>query len=141
MRPLCIATIAALSLLLAGAATAEVISYTARLKGAAETPPNASTGAGSASVTLDTSSKRLSWTVEYSGLTGPATMAHFHGPAAVGKAAGIQVPLPDVASPAKGTATLTDRQIAELKAGKWYINVHTAQYPAGEIRGQVTPAK
>jgi CHRD domain. len=43
-------------------------------------------------------------------------------------------------SPIKGAATLTDAQIADLNAGKWYFNVHTAANPAGEIRGTVTKA-
>ena len=41
-------------------------------------------------------------------------------------------------SPAKGTATLTDAQAADLMAGNWYVNVHTAEHRGGEIRGQVT---
>ncbi|OIQ70334.1 CHRD domain protein [mine drainage metagenome] len=41
-------------------------------------------------------------------------------------------------SPAEGSATLTDAQAADLMAGKYYINVHTAANPTGEIRGQVT---
>jgi len=40
-------------------------------------------------------------------------------------------------SPASGKATLTAPQIADLEAGKWYVNVHTAANPGGEIRGQV----
>jgi hypothetical protein len=40
-------------------------------------------------------------------------------------------------SPAKGTATLTDAQAADLQAGRWYINIHTAANRGGEIRGQV----
>jgi len=48
------------------------------------------------------------------------------------------IPASNVAtSPIKGTATLTDAQIADLNAGKWYFNVHTAANPGGEIRGTV----
>jgi len=36
-----------------------------------------------------------------------------------------------------GTAVLTDAQIADLTAGKWYANIHTQANPGGEIRGQV----
>jgi hypothetical protein len=135
------ATVAALALgacLFAGTAPAEVIHYTVKLTGAAETPPNATKGVGTAQVTLDTDSKMLDWKVEYSGLTGPTTMAHFHGPAAPGVAAGVTVALTaPLASPIVGTANLNDGQIGDLRAGLWYINVHTAQYPKGEIRGQV----
>ncbi len=51
----------------------------------------------------------------------------------------IKVPIPNAtASPAQGSATLTDEQAADLMAGKYYVNVHTAANPGGEIRGQVT---
>ena len=136
------AVAAAMAVLATGAARAEVLHFTAKLDGASETPPNDSGGVGSAWVNLDTASKTLDWKVEYSGLTGPATMAHFHGPAPVGKAAGVAVPLKgDLTSPAKGSASLTDAQIADLESGLWYVNVHTAAHPGGEIRGQVMPAK
>jgi len=133
---------AAVAVLAGGSACAEVLHYTANLVGGSETPPNDSQGVGSASVVLDADSKMLDWTVQYSGLTGPATMAHFHGPAPAGKAAGVAVPFKgDLTSPAKGSATLTDAQIADLKAGMWYVNIHTAAHPGGEIRGQVEAAK
>jgi hypothetical protein len=99
-------------------------------------------GTGEAMVSLDTMSKQLTYTVTFSKLSGPATAAHFHGPAAAGANAGVVLPLQaPIVSPVHGTATLTDAQIAELKAGMWYINVHTAANPAGEIRGQVMMAK
>ena len=50
------------------------------------------------------------------------------------------VPIKSLDSPISGEATLTDAQIADLKAGKWYVNVHTMAHPPGEIRGQVTVA-
>ena len=68
-----------------------------------------------------------------------AIAAHFHGPAAAGKNAGIALGLPNGNLPAafEGSATLSDVQAADLLAGRWYFNLHTAAYPAGEIRGQV----
>ncbi|HEX4180359.1 MAG TPA: CHRD domain-containing protein [Caulobacteraceae bacterium] len=133
---------AALSVLTAGAANAEVLHFTAKLDGASETPPTDSKGTGKAWVSLDTATKMLDWKVEYSGLTGPAVMAHFHGPAAVGQAAGVAVPLTgDLTSPTRGKATLTDAQISQLEGGMWYVNIHTAANKGGEIRGQVLPAK
>jgi hypothetical protein len=108
----------------------------ATLSAASEVPPNSSGGTGSAKLNL--TGNTLSWTVTYSGLTGPATAAHIHGPAAAGANAGVVVPFkPPVTSPFSGTATLTEAQVADLKAGKWYINVHTAANPGGEIRGQI----
>ena len=121
-----------------GAAHAEDVKYSAKLDAASETPPNDSKGMGMLDASFDTSTKMLSWTVTYSGLTGPATAAHFHGPAPVGKAAGVMVPIKsDLASPIKGSATLTDDQAKALKDGMMYFNVHTAANKGGEIRGQL----
>ena len=111
----------------------------ATLDGKAEVPPNASAGKGAADIDYDPASKKLSWKLTYSGLSGPATAAHFHGPAEEGKNGGVAVAIPNAtSSPAEGSATLTDAQAADLMAGKYYVNVHTAANPGGEIRGQVT---
>jgi hypothetical protein len=120
------------------AAFADMVSFRADLSGSNEVPPNASAGKGTLDATYDTTSKQLTYTVSYSGLTGPATAAHFHGPAASGANAGVVVPVQGaLANPIKGTATLTDAQAADLTSGKWYFNIHTAANKAGEIRGQV----
>jgi CHRD domain len=129
--------------LLAGVASgippayAEQITLKADLKGANEVPPNTSPATGKAEATLDTETKVLTWTVTYADLTGPAMGAHFPGPSEPGKNAGIVLPFKTVASPIQGTATLTDNQMADLVAGKWYANVHTAANPGGELRGQM----
>ena len=122
-----------------GGSAAHAEQMKAMLDGKSEVPPNASAGTGTADITYDPASKKLSWKLTYSGLTGPATAAHFHGPAEAGKNAGVAVPIPGAAnSPVEGSATLTDAQAADLLAGKLYVNIHTATNPGGEIRGQVT---
>jgi hypothetical protein len=127
----------ALGIAFAGPAFAEKMKAT--LDGKSETPPNASNGTGTADIDYDAASKKLTWKLTYSGLTGPATAAHFHGPAEPGKNAGVAVAIPNATtSPNEGSATLTDAQAADLLAGKYYVNVHTAANPGGEIRGQVT---
>ena len=131
--------IAAIALLAASASFAAEVKMKADLSGAQEVPPIKTQGKGSAAVTFDTAAKKLSWTVNYSGLSGPATAAHFHGPAEPGKNAGVAVPIPNQGkSPVTGSATLTDAQAADLTAGGYYVNIHTAANPGGEIRGQVT---
>jgi len=120
-------------------AHAEILNYTARLDGASETPPNASKGIGAADVTLDTVLRVVAWKVTFSGMGGPATMAHIHGPAGPGAAAGVQVVLSGPgSSPMAGSAPVNDGQIGDLRAGLWYVNVHTAANPKGEIRGQLS---
>jgi hypothetical protein len=122
---------------LAGPALADKMKAT--LDGKSQVPPNTSAASGSADIDYDPASKKLSWKLSYSGLSGPATAAHFHGPAEAGKNAGVAVAIPNAASsPVEGSATLTDAQAADLVAGRYYINIHTAANPGGEIRGQVT---
>jgi hypothetical protein len=112
---------------------------TNKLEGRQEQPPNASAGSGTVVTTLDKGTRVLRWTVTYSGLTGPVSAGHFHGPATPGQNAGVVVPFTgNLQSPFQGQATLTEAQMADLVAGKWYANLHTAQFPGGEIRGQVT---
>jgi len=124
------------------AASAAMVNFSAILNSASEVPPKTSAGSGDLLATLNTATKELTYTVTFDNLTGPATMAHFHGPAAAGANAGVVVPLGNnPTSPIHGSKTLTDAQIADLVAGKWYVNVHTAANPGGEIRGQVTEKK
>jgi hypothetical protein len=121
----------------ASIARAETVKLHAEMKGGNEVPPNTSPGSGTADATFDTDTKLLTWTVTYSNLTGPVMGAHFHGPVEAGKNAGIVLPFKTVESPIQGSATLTDNQAADLLAGKWYANVHTAANPGGELRGQM----
>ena len=110
---------------------------TTRLSGASEVPPVASNASGTVELNLNKQTNELSWTVTYTGLSGPATGAHFHGPAMAGANAGVVVPMTgSLTSPIRGTASLTAAQAADLMAGKWYVNLHTAANPNGEIRGQ-----
>jgi hypothetical protein len=124
------------------AASATMIDYRATMTSKTEVPPTASTGSGDVLATLDTSKKTLTYTMTYMGLTGPATAAHFHGPAAPGANAGVAIPIgTNPPSPSTGTVTLTDAQLKDLESGKWYANVHTAANKGGEIRGQMMPVK
>jgi hypothetical protein len=127
---------------LIGAASAASLHFEASLDGKSEVPATTSSGTGQLLATLDTTTKELSYTMTFQGLTGPATAAHFHGPAAAGANAGVAVAIgKDPVNPATGKATLTDAQIKDLEAGKWYVNIHTDANKGGEIRGQVMKAK
>ncbi|MFK4489256.1 CHRD domain-containing protein [Bradyrhizobium sp. USDA 336] len=120
-----------------GTAGAEVVKLRAELKGSNEVPPNSSTGSGKAEASYDTETKVLTYVVTFTGLTGPAIGAHFHGPGEAGKNAGIALPFKTAQSPIEGSATLTEAQAADLLGGKWYANIHTAANPGGELRGQM----
>lgn len=97
-----------------------------------------SSGKGSGTFNYDPGTHVLTYNVTYEGLSGPAAAAHIHGPAGPGENAPPVIPFANAASPITGTATLTDAQAADLAAGKWYVNVHTAANRGGEIRGQIT---
>src|SRR3954469_11749829 len=118
-------------------ATADVVNLKADLKASNEVPPNDSPATGTVEATFDTATKTLAWTVTFTGLTGPAIGAHFHGPGESGKNAGIVVPFNFVKSPIKGSTVLTEPQVVDVMAGKWYANIHTEKHAGGEIRGQL----
>ena len=138
-RSLPIAT--CLGLLMGAAAAAETIPLVADLSGAVQVPPNPSKGKGAVTGAFDTATRVLAWKGTYSGLTGQPMAAHFHGPADAKMNAPVVVNFDKLVSPFEGTATLTEAQAADLLAGRWYVNIHTASYPGGELRGQVTIAK
>jgi hypothetical protein len=111
---------------------------TAQLSGAGEVPPVITEASGTLEASLAPGSNVLTWTLNYTGLSGPLTGAHFHGPAMAGQNAGVAVPISGpLASPVSGSVTLNAAQVAEINAGNWYVNLHTAAHPEGEIRGQL----
>ncbi len=147
------ACLAALTLVAAGAVVAisgcgsmmarsNQVALTTQLRGANVVPPNARAGSGSVDAMFNKDTNLLRWKVNYSGLSGPATAGHFHGPAAVGANAGVALGWANpIANAMEGSATLTAAQAADLMAGKWYANIHTAAMPGGEVRGQMTVQK
>ena len=124
------------------AAQAEMIKFKANLTSAQEVPANDSKGKGTAEFTIDTATKMVSWKVTFDGLSGDAVAAHIHGPADAGANAGVMVNIGKASagmkSPMEGKDAVTDAQIADITAGKSYVNVHTAANKGGEIRGQIT---
>jgi hypothetical protein len=133
-------------------ALADTLTYTATLTGTGETPPNASTATGMATFLL--TGNVLEINVTFSGLTGgPAAAAHIHCCAAQGTNASVWVPFAGFPNATSGTYTATvdlstfafsgggteAALIAGMNNGTAYTNIHNAEFPGGEIRGQITP--
>ena len=124
----------------AGAARrSNVIMIAAKLTAKEEVPAQVVKNTKAAgSFTGDITGSKLAWTLKFSGLTGPATAAHIHL-GAMGASGAVVVPLcGPCKSPLKGTATLSNALLKDLKVHKLYVNVHTAKNPNGEIRGQLS---
>ena len=116
---------------------------TLQLSSAQEVPANDSKGTGTADVSYNKETKMLSYTVNYSGLTGDATMAHIHGPAAKGANSGVKRDLtPMLKKAASGSfvdSVMVGQELKEdsLLSGMYYFNIHTKKNPGGEIRAQI----
>ncbi len=135
--------IAAMSTALAVSAVAAeaVTKMQIKMTATQEVPPNDSKGSGTADFAYDPATKQITWSIKTEAMSGTAVAAHIHGPAAPGANAGVVVNLAPngLAEPINGSATLTEAQAKDLLDGKYYVNVHTAKNPGGEIRGQIKP--
>ena len=94
---------------------------------------------GAGSVTAELSGNELTITVRFNGLSSGVTAAHVHN-APVARRGGVAfaVDLRDASGTAGeivDTVTLTEAQIAELRGGRYYVQLHTANNPGGELRG------
>ncbi len=139
---LCIAAITAW-LGMVFTASADIIPLTATMDCAAAdagagTCAGGGSGTGTTMATLDDTTNLFSWTVQWSGLSAPVSVAHFHGPALPNQGAGVQVTIDETMNPSMGSQTLSAQQVADLLAGLWYVNIHSDDFPLGEIRGQVS---
>lgn len=112
--------------------------FTTQLTGMNEVPPVGTPATGRVDAVLDKNTGLFRWRLTFSGLGGSVTAAHFHGPATTDSNAAPSLPMtPPLQSGSQGRAALTAAQAADLLAGRWYANIHTARHPGGEIRGQM----
>lgn len=121
-------------------ATTNVWAFGALLNGASEVPVTGSAGQGIGLFCL--AGSNLTYSISYSGLSGPATGAHIHAPAWTTNNASVIIPFsPPAAAQGRisGSAVLNTDQISNLVSGFCYANIHTGQNPGGEIRSQITP--
>jgi len=112
-----------------------ITTFTATINGANEVPANNSTATGTATLLFNNTTKTFSIAVTHTLST--ITMGHIHLGAA-GTNGGVVFPFSSVASPIAFTSiALTPAQEADLKANLFYVNLHSAAFTAGEIRGQL----
>jgi CHRD domain-containing protein len=155
-RLLCGAAVAAALLISATPSSAQVVTLTATLNGGEETPALLTGAVGIATVSVDAVAEELAVTLSVFNLPTGTTAGHIHiGPKGIAGPVVINFPIPAgrtgdlplsfrlgaaafVARPEIGINTMADA-IQSIVAGNGYVNVHTSQYPAGEIRGQLTP--
>ncbi len=117
---------------------AHLLTFSTQLRGDQEVPAATTLGQGQLDAVFDSHTGQLRWKLQYANLTGPVTGAHFHGPAQPGATAPVVLPLgAQIRSPMEGAAQLSQAQAADLVAGRWYVNLHTAAFPGGEVRGQL----
>ena len=120
-----------------------VLTISGNASGAQEVPAVTTTASGTLSGTFNDNTNELQWAISWNGLSGDVVAAHFHGPAAAGTNAPPVIPI-NITSSYGSSGSLTGTEILDatvegyLKAGTFYYNLHTATYPNGEIRGQVS---
>ena len=113
------------------------------MSGAQETPAVPSTSIGLLNVSYNKVTKVLSYDFTWSGLSGPVTAGHIHGLAPTGYAAGVVQGFSGLSATTSGTYSgslvVDGTRVKEedLLNGLYYVNIHTALYPGGEIRGQI----
>lgn len=151
------------------AAQAGLVQFKTNLSGANENPAVATPGTGTALVTYDSDFHTLQVQATFSDLIGVTTVAHIHccadAPNNVGVAtypgtfpgfpagvtSGVYMGLIDLTQASGFTASFLNNfgggtvagaeaaLIQGLYDGKAYLNIHTTLFPAGEIRGFLTP--
>lgn len=122
---------------------AAVKNFMVVINGAQETPPNASAALGNGILTYDTATDTLCYSLSYIGvLAGGEILAHIHGPAAPGIPAGVILALP-VGTPKSGCVVAPPLPFSkkDLFKNLYYVNIHSAGFPGGEIRGQILRIK
>ena len=153
-------------LLFSAVARADQLVFTTTLTGSQEVPPSGSAGIGSALVTLDTATNLLTVNVSFAGLGSPTIASHIHCCALPGTNAMVATAVPTFPGFPLGVTTGTYLMtfdltlastynpafitahggtvagamaafIAGLNSGQTYLNIHTSQFPGGEIRGQL----
>src|SRR5262245_17980025 len=140
-----LSTLAALLALLALPATARATQFTFNVSIDGAQAGTASAGTGSATLVLDDVANTLAVDLSFSGLGSATNNAHIHCCAPPGMTAGVIIPfvppfpLGVTSGTMNTTFNITAAQVLQVESGGAYINIHTDQFQAGEIRGQIVP--
>ena len=142
MRKSAFLLFAALTLFAASTAVNAATYFTGTFNSAQEVPTNSSTAAGFGRVVLSDDETQITYSITFSGLSSNQTASHIHNAAPPGSNASVLLNIGSTGA-TSGTFTnltsaVTPAQVANLKAGLLYFNVHSANFPGGEIRGQIT---
>jgi hypothetical protein len=114
--------------------------FTVYLSSAQQVPTNASTGQGRGCISINAATQTMSYRIDFTGLSSAQTLAHIHNPAPVGTNTGDIVSLGTVGGTSgviSGTAAVTPTIISHILSGQAYVDIHTVNFPDGEIRGQI----
>ena len=141
--PLALIAVASLSVALAPVASANGRPLKAELTGASEVPgPGDPDGTGTARLRLNQGQRRICFKIEVTDITLPATVAHIHeGPAGEPGDPVVDLVAPDATGVAVGCVTNVQRSLIKAirkNPGDYYVNVHTSDFPAGAVRGQLS---
>ena len=112
--------------------------FTATLSGSSEVPPNTSTATGNGTFVMSPNRGALTYYITFNGLSAAETAAHFHKGAA--SVAGPVVQALPTGSPKQGQIAISAQDATDIQNGLWYVNVHSSNFAAGEIRGQLMPS-
>jgi hypothetical protein len=126
--------------LLVFSGTARAESFTVYLNGAQEVPATATGATGRGRIVLDTTTNMITFTITFTGLSSAQTLSHIHSPAPIGVSTGVTVNFGTVGGTSgtiSGTAAVTATIIGHMRSGQAYVNIHSANFPGGEIRGQI----
>lgn len=137
-------TIFGLALICICASTSRAETFYANLSGAQEVPPVATSATGYARVVVNESALTYSFTVVFSSLSSNQTASHIHAPAAIGASAGVAINFGAVGGTSgtiTGSGSITATQLAQIRQHLGYVNVHSSNFPGGEIRGQLGIAR
>ncbi|GHB82069.1 CHRD domain-containing protein [Persicitalea jodogahamensis] len=116
----------------------DIVKYQATINSQNTVPRSTSSAQGSASLEYNKTTRMLTYNVTYQGLV--PTAGHIHKAQPAWETGPVVIPFNNVGtSPITGSMQLDNELETLLRLGNLYINLHTAQYPAGEIRGQVLP--